>query len=430
VPRANGSDCASDEQCVSVSCQGKRCCPSDCGGPCTVCSSRGQCEVPPAGSDGGCAAIDCSAGNSACRSYGEIGNLCKGLGACKAASDCPFSDAPAGTPCTLAAGVPGACDGNGSCMSLPPAQIVADTGQLDLGAAAIGTTGGNRQFTLTNVGGLPTATLRATAPAEFSAAGPCIGAVLQANASCTVSVGFRPSAPGTRSGTLMIRGGNGVSVSVALTGTGQCGASQQAVTIDGRLQCRLVNGSPCSVNNGQQCSDGFCRAWFLDVDGDGFGSTELDVCGQSDVNRPAPVMVTTNRGSVVAEQYVSRSGDCCDVLQQNAAGNISAPVDVNPDQTAPGMPSFCSVSDVPGLPGDLNCDGVQATTRGIPIEQAQFVSCTAPAVVAAHPVCEDRGGYDSPVVCGEVNSFTSCQTQTDGSCLEIPPRNGGPVACL
>jgi hypothetical protein len=425
VPRVNGSACGANNQCVSGSCQQGRCCPADCGGACEVCSTRGVCEIPAAGAEG-CNPVNCAAQNTTCRTFANIGNLCEGVGDCKELADCTaFTNANAGTPCTVTGGGAGQCDGSGSCVSLPPAQLVVDTVQLDLGTAVINTTGGSRQFTVTNIGGLPTGNLTASNNAEFPATSTCLGRALAAGASCTISVGFRPSQPGTRSASLTISGGGGVSTSVGVRGLGDCGPSNIAVTIDGRLQCRLVNGSPCNPNNGQACQDGFCRRWFLDRDGDSFGGSALEVavCGQSEANRPPPVMVTGNRGNVITQFYVSQSGDCCDVVQENAAGVVTSPQNVNPSVTTQGAPSFCAGSPNV-LRGDLNCDG-QETIGGRRIQDAVFVTCDGPPSVP----CESRGGFDHAIVCGEVNSSWRCELRS-GVCTAIAPINGGPTTCL
>ncbi len=122
APRGNGDACQGNGECISGSCQDGRCCPSDCGGACEVCSARGVCEIPPAGA-AGCAAVDCASQNTDCRTFGSIGNLCEGVGDCKELADCPFTNVGQGTSCTLATGGTGRCNGSGACEPPPQSEI-------------------------------------------------------------------------------------------------------------------------------------------------------------------------------------------------------------------------------------------------------------------------------------------------------------------
>jgi hypothetical protein len=86
----------------------------------------------------------------------------------------------------------------------PPAPAVAlSTTGLDFGNQQIGTTSGARPVTLTNIGTAPLAIAAITASGDFAQTHDC-PASLAAEASCTISVTFTPTATGEREGALSI----------------------------------------------------------------------------------------------------------------------------------------------------------------------------------------------------------------------------------
>jgi hypothetical protein len=118
APSPDGSLCATGADCSSNSCVNGRCCESACNGVCEACSGLGDCNLSP-GNDVRCAAVDCPASNSICVSYPPdiTTNLCAAFGTCRTLQqDCQPQFASAGTPCEdVAPGLPGFCDGSGSC---------------------------------------------------------------------------------------------------------------------------------------------------------------------------------------------------------------------------------------------------------------------------------------------------------------------------
>jgi trimeric autotransporter adhesin len=102
--------------------------------------------------------------------------------------------------------------------------LTADPETIDFGPVSVGQTAAARTFTVTNSGTLTTTigTVLVSSPSEFPlAGGTCAGATLAPAATCTVSVGFKPEAAGSRSATMDVGGSGGASVSVALSGTGR-----------------------------------------------------------------------------------------------------------------------------------------------------------------------------------------------------------------
>jgi len=95
---------------------------------------------------------------------------------------------------------------------------------LTFGNILVNTVSGSQVVTLSNGAGAGTLAITGISfagvnPSDFSQTTNCTAA-LQAGASCTINVAFRPSATGARAGTLTIASSNPTSLSVALTGTG------------------------------------------------------------------------------------------------------------------------------------------------------------------------------------------------------------------
>jgi hypothetical protein len=116
-----------------------------------------------------------------------------------------------------------------SAPSFPTTQV----GQTSSGTATLSNTGGTPI-------GVTVPTAAAVSGSEFGFAGTTCGASLPANASCTVSVSFSPTAAGARSGGLNINTELGVK-SVALSGTGQAPSGSLSALAFGDV---AVGGAP------------------------------------------------------------------------------------------------------------------------------------------------------------------------------------------
>jgi hypothetical protein len=116
-----------------------------------------------------------------------------------------------------------------SAPSFPATQV----GQTSSGTATLSNTGGT-------LIGVTVPTAAAVSGNEFGFAGTTCGASLPANASCTVSVSFSPTAAGARSGGLNINTELGVK-SVALSGTGQAPSGSLSALAFGDV---AVGGAP------------------------------------------------------------------------------------------------------------------------------------------------------------------------------------------
>jgi hypothetical protein len=96
--------------------------------------------------------------------------------------------------------------------------VTANPSALDFGSVPTGTTSGARTVTVSNPTGAAAAVSSIAATGDFAQTNTC-GSSIPAAGSCTVSVTFKPTATGARSGSLTVNAG-GVTNTVTLTGTG------------------------------------------------------------------------------------------------------------------------------------------------------------------------------------------------------------------
>jgi hypothetical protein len=112
-----------------------------------------------------------------------------------------------------------ALSGIGTAISLSPTS-------LNFGAVAVATTSAAKSITVHNAG-TSTVTftgfsIAGTNPGDFLMSGNTCGSSIAGGANCTVSIKFKPTATGTRKGTLRVAdNGGGSPQTAALTGTGQ-----------------------------------------------------------------------------------------------------------------------------------------------------------------------------------------------------------------
>ena len=98
--------------------------------------------------------------------------------------------------------------------------VTLSASSLSVGNQAVGTTSAMHTMTLTNSGNAALTVTSVTASGDFAETNTC-GGSLAAGASCTISVTFTPTAPGTKAGTITITDNAPGSLHVVtLTGTG------------------------------------------------------------------------------------------------------------------------------------------------------------------------------------------------------------------
>ncbi|WP_329177509.1 choice-of-anchor D domain-containing protein [Streptomyces sp. NBC_01477] len=100
----------------------------------------------------------------------------------------------------------------------PASGVTATPGALNFGSVATGATSGVQTVTVSNPTGAAAAVSALSASGDFTQTNTC-GTSVPANGSCTVSVTFKPTANGDRTGTLTVTAGGNTST-VTLTGTG------------------------------------------------------------------------------------------------------------------------------------------------------------------------------------------------------------------
>jgi len=121
----------------------------------------------------------------------------------------------------------------------PPnsASLSASPGSLTFGTQSLNTTSASQAVTVTNTGTASATVSAVSVSGDFSQTNNC--ATIAAGASCTVNVSFRPTASGTRSGTLTVTSNATNSpTTVALTGTGA-----------GSTSTNLAAGKPTSESS-------------------------------------------------------------------------------------------------------------------------------------------------------------------------------------
>ncbi|MFG1805084.1 choice-of-anchor D domain-containing protein [Streptomyces sp. NPDC049040] len=100
----------------------------------------------------------------------------------------------------------------------PASGVTATPGALNFGSVATGSSSSAQTVTVSNPTGSAAAVSALSASGDFTQTNTC-GSSVPANGSCTVSVIFRPTVAGERSGTLTVTAGGNTST-VTLTGTG------------------------------------------------------------------------------------------------------------------------------------------------------------------------------------------------------------------
>jgi hypothetical protein len=154
--------------------------------------------------------------------------------------------------------------------------------------------------------------------------------------------------------------------------------------------CKLQDGAACTPGSTPCVSTSGCTSWFIDNDGDGFGTgTALNRCGP---NPPSD-----------GRRYARQGGDCCDTS-----------ADAHPGQTATftsPLPAECQCA---GAANGANCSG-NATCNG--------VSC-----MSFDYNCNKRN--EGPPTRANCDQTTCCTNESTNSCpttLFIPQIQVDPV---
>jgi hypothetical protein len=328
-----------------------------------TCDSTGACKAKQGQT---CqTAADCAAGlpcadgyccNSACGGSCQACNVATSLGTCTtlAANAQPHSGHP---PCTATdPGCGGSCLGSATCTY--PASAC--------GAASC-TASGSYQAAGTCSNGLCTVpTPQACASGKYCTGGACVTLVADggtcqsggqcANGNCSNSTCCATGLTGCS--------GACVSLSTSNTNCGSCGRSCATGSTCSGGSCYLNDGQSCTTSS--QCLTGTCSTFYVDGDGDHYGTNAF----------------VQRCGTTVPTGYADKSGDCCD-----------SDINAHPGQTTPyPTPDGCGSYD-------YNCDGHESAVPYGPVQG----SCTPNCYIAAVDDCRDWNGdciyYEVPA-CG------------------------------
>ena len=142
------------------------------------------------------------------------------------------------------------------------------------------------------------------------------------------------------------------------------------------------DGQPCSL--AKDCASGTCTAFYVDVDGDGYGTGQaIGFCGTT-----PPV------------GYAAQSGDCCD-----SASNLAIAKLIHPGADF----QTTSAGGVCNITWDYDCSGtVESSPQTVSCGQI-YPACATTIVSFAESSCGT--GEDMTCVCGGAGNGTS------GSCF-------------
>ncbi|MEY2894000.1 MAG: hypothetical protein RJA98_3908 [Pseudomonadota bacterium] len=177
---------------------------------------------------------------------------------------------------------------SGTGTAAPQPTVSLNSSALTFGAAVVGSSSATQTVTVSNSGSAALSFTGFTltgASGDYTRSGSCSTAsALAAGSSCTVVLGFTPTATGTRSATLTIasNASNG-SAAIALSGTGNA------------LPVPAVSLSPASLDFGNQSIGVASAARSITLSNSGSGALAISALGTS-----APYALTHNCGASVA----------------------------------------------------------------------------------------------------------------------------------
>lgn len=185
------------------------------------------------------------------------------------------------------------------------------------------------------------------------------------------------------------------------TGIRDCGANSTCNEAMGACVSTLSGlGEACA--SAADCAAGRpCTFWFVDSDGDGFGSgAPIGVCGLDPPNRPLSP----------GQAYRTNGGDCCD------AG-------ANANLVFPGQERFFGVPSACGS-FDYDCDGEETVMPPLGCSQPASVRCEDRVSLLFAPVSP---GINCSSGTGS-NAYFRCAT-VDGTCQAVGPNEQLPPFC-
>ncbi|MFI9387923.1 choice-of-anchor D domain-containing protein [Kutzneria sp. NPDC052558] len=134
----------------------------------------------------------------------------------------------------------------------PPEGVTTAPSALNFGAVATGATSAPQTVTVSNPTGAAASVSGISINGDFAQTNTC-GSSIPANGSCSVSVTFKPTAAGSRAGTLTVNAG-GVTNTVSLSGTGTApgpvlGANPASLSFPGTVVGSTATAQTVTVTN-------------------------------------------------------------------------------------------------------------------------------------------------------------------------------------
>jgi hypothetical protein len=326
---AGGAKCQSDGQCASTFCVDGVCCDGACTGQCQACAEPnkvGACTTvsgAPRGTRTACAATSATCAGLC----GGLPNQCSypGSGTLCSAASCSGD---------LSVNTASVCNGAGACTA--SIVVPCGSGKYCTGGSCV---------------------------AQVANGGSCADSDQCASGNCTNTLCCAAGQTGC--------GTTCVSLSSSNANCGTCARSCAGGSTCSGGSCYLVDGQSCTT--GTQCLTGVCSTFYVDGDGDGYGTTAaVQQCG-----------------TTVPTGYANKSGDCCD-----------SDANAHPGQTA-----YFTTADACGS-FDYNCDG----------QETKQLNGPAPGTCGGPPTCAVVSGvctYVSGCTCGGSNP---CSTFNPGPC--------------
>jgi hypothetical protein len=233
-----------------------------------------------------------------------------------------------------------------TCPASAP-NLQAAPAPVTFGSVTVGATSTSTTVTVTNAGAAAATGVSFTNSnaAEFIVSANTCTATINAGASCTLSVAFKPSAAGARSGTLTVNRSGGAGLAIGMSGTGG------AVATPGQLSM------PGSISFGSQTVATTSAASTVTVTN--IGGTTVSVSSASSSN---------------PSEFSIASSTCTTV---GAGGSCSLGVTFRPGATGARSGSISIVSSGVGSPQAIAVSGTGATAGSSP---------TVPVVEYYNPV--------------------------------------------
>jgi hypothetical protein len=197
----------------------------------------------------------------------------------------------------------------------PGSGVTVAPGALNFGSVPVGSTSSAQTVTVSNPTGSAASVSSIAATGDFAQTSTC-GSSIAANGSCTVSVTFKPTATGARTGTLTVNAG-GTSNSVSLSGTGTSGGGGSGT----------LTASPSSLSFGNQAVGSTSTAQAVTVTNTGSAAASV-----SQVSATGPFAATSGCGSSIS------AGASCTVnvtFTPTSAGAASGTLTVASNATDP-----------------------------------------------------------------------------------------------